>query len=252
MKKYVDAIEEGKCDEATNAVEFVPNEHCDCCAPEYTIQLTDQDTNYEGYNIYQLLKNPVYLDGKPEVPLQQKAEMEFCEQLCSRDPACTAFEYDQEATGATDNCKLYTRQRYTGDGSAGILCFVKKATVSTEHLKMVKHNHFCMEHKDLSRETDNLEQCAARVVGAEECAEGQNVFFHRKYDKYCGCCTGANAIDEAHPTFDGDLNLYQRDTGVSACNPRNCLTCKAGDMNECAQCEEGYRLAFGACFNFEF
>lgn len=37
MTKYVEAIEDGRCDEATNAVEFVANEHCDCCAPEYTI-----------------------------------------------------------------------------------------------------------------------------------------------------------------------------------------------------------------------
>lgn len=37
MRKYVDAVESGICDRATNAVEFVANEHCDCCATDYTI-----------------------------------------------------------------------------------------------------------------------------------------------------------------------------------------------------------------------
>jgi hypothetical protein len=172
MKKYVDAIEEGKCDEATNAVEFVANEHCDCCAPKYVIQLTDQDTNYDNYNIYQLLKNPVYLDGKPEVPVAQRAEMEMCEHLCSRDPACTAFQYDLTGTGSGQNCKIWSRQRYTGDGSADHLCFVKKATVSTEHLTMVKANHYCPDHIDVSRGSDDLQQCAARVLENDGCAEG--------------------------------------------------------------------------------
>lgn len=252
MKKYVDAIEAGKCDKDTNAVEFVPNEHCDCCAPEYSIQLTNKDTKYDNYNVYQLLKNPVYLDGKPERPIQAKAEMEFCEQLCSRDPACTAFQFDETKVGSGDNCKIWNRQRYTGDGSADHLCFVKKAAVDTEHLKMVKHNAYCPDHHVLSREKDNLEQCAAKVIDAEECADGQNVFFHRKYDQFCGCCTKASALDDATPIFDKDLNMYQRETGQTPCNQKNCMTCKADDMNECAQCDDGYRLAFGACFNFEF
>lgn len=117
---------------------------------------------------------------------------------------------------------------------------------------MVKANHFCSDHLDLSTGNDRLEECAAKVVAEEQCADGQNVFFHRKLDNYCGCCTTASAIDDAMPTFDEDLNLYQRDTGASSCNPKNCMTCEADDMNECAQCEDGYKLAFGACYNFEF
>lgn len=64
--------------------------------------------------------------------------MEFCEALCSRDPACTAFHYDQTKSGTKDNCKLWTKQRYTGDGADNQLCFVKKAKVSTQFLKIVK------------------------------------------------------------------------------------------------------------------
>jgi len=81
---------------------------------------------------------------------------------------------------------------------------------------------------------------------------GQNYFFHRKTDMFCGCCTKEDAMENISPTFDKDLNLYQRDTGTNPCNQKNCKTCKAEDMNECAQCDDGYRLAFGACFNFQF
>jgi len=37
MKKYVDAVEAGTCSMEQNAVEFVPNEHCDCCGPNYEL-----------------------------------------------------------------------------------------------------------------------------------------------------------------------------------------------------------------------
>lgn len=41
ISKYVAAVESGQCDKATNAVEFVANEHCDCCAEKYTIQYSN-------------------------------------------------------------------------------------------------------------------------------------------------------------------------------------------------------------------
>lgn len=152
------------------------------------------------------------------MPVQQAAEMAFCEDLCSRDPACTAFQFDKTKIGSGDNCKIWTRQRYTGDGSEDHLCFVKKEAVSTEHLKMVKHEHYCAENMELSRNTHNLEECSAAVTAEEKCATGNNVFFHRKYDKYCACCTTADALDTATPIFDQDAHMYQRDTGVSPCN----------------------------------
>lgn len=49
----------------TNAVEFVPNEHCDCCGPDYTLQFDD-----EKFNIYQADRSPVYSDGNPEVTVR--------------------------------------------------------------------------------------------------------------------------------------------------------------------------------------
>ena len=48
--KYTEATKSGKCLLATNAFEFVANEHCDCCAPEYTLQMAEM----EAYNIYQV------------------------------------------------------------------------------------------------------------------------------------------------------------------------------------------------------
>lgn len=92
--KYVDAVNQGICDGEVNAFEFVSNGHCNCCAKDYEQQLTNEEYSYDDYNIYRILKNPVYMEKGPEVPLQQKAEMEFCEAICSRDPTCTAFEYD--------------------------------------------------------------------------------------------------------------------------------------------------------------
>ena len=65
MAKYVEAIEKGKCLMSTNAVEFVPGDQCDCCSPDYTIQEED----FDKYSIYQLLKDPVPIDIKPEVSL---------------------------------------------------------------------------------------------------------------------------------------------------------------------------------------
>lgn len=217
MKKYVDAVEAGTCSMEQNAVEFVPNEHCDCCGPNYELQTTDQDTNYDGYNIYQLLKNPVYLDGKPEVATPQKAEMEFCEQLCSSDPECTAFHYDMKKADTNDNCKLWTSQKYTGDGTEGTLCFVRKAAVDNKYLQIVKAKHFCPVHQMLSTWKDSLEECAEKATHNDnaECAKGDNHFFYRKSDKHCACCTDDTAVSGAVATFDPDLNLYQRVEGFS-------------------------------------
>lgn len=69
MKLYVDAIETGKCDASANAVEFLENKNCDCCAPDYLPETSNEDTSYDDHNIYMLVKNEKYLDDL-EIPIQ--------------------------------------------------------------------------------------------------------------------------------------------------------------------------------------
>lgn len=96
-----------------------------------------------------------------------------------------------------------------------------------------------------------MEDCADKVISDGECAAGQNIFFHRKDDKLCGCCISATAIEDSYP-FNGELHLYQKDLGENACIQKNCSACSKDDDLEFVVCDEGYKLAFGACFNFEF
>lgn len=76
--------------------------------------------------------------------------MEFCETICSRDPDCTAFQYDVTRMGLDGNCQLWDRQRFAGDGDANNLCFIKKDMVSTHDIKMVKANYMCQDYKSIS------------------------------------------------------------------------------------------------------
>lgn len=129
---------------------------------------------------------------------------------------------------------------------------IKKKAVDTGDIKMVKAQHYCSDNVEISKKKDDLFECADEVAKEKDCAAGKHVFFHRKSDNFCGCCTKETAIDDASPTFDLDLNMYQRDTKEALCSPANCKTCAEGNSNECAECDEGYKLSFGTCFNFIF
>lgn len=81
--------------------------------------------------------------------------------------------------GTNENCKIWNKQRYAGDGDENNLCFVKKETVRSDGLKMIKANTMCQDYKSISDQEDDLEDCADKVVSDGECAGGKNIFFHR-------------------------------------------------------------------------
>lgn len=116
---------------------------------------------------------------------------------------------------------------------------------------MVSANTMCQNYKSLSDQEDDLEQCAEKVGGDEECEASNRTFFHKKDDKLCGCCTSTTPMEDSYP-FNGELHLYQQDRIEKTCHQENCMTCAQDDENECIRCEDGFKNAFGSCFNFEF
>lgn len=118
----------------------------------------------------------------PKTSHAEKAQMVFCNEICTRDPECTAFQFSSKTNESGPKCQIMNGIQYTGDGAEGHMCFVRKATVSTGGLKMVKHNAFCSAAHEISRYNDDLHSCADRVLEEDKCGSGNNVFYHRKHD----------------------------------------------------------------------
>ena len=136
-------------------------------------------------------KIPVYSDGRPIVTQQQKSEMEFCEQICTKDDDCISFHYDLLSTGQYGSCQTWTTNAYTGDGSDDKICFAKKArgkysrninrifSNGSDYIKIIKEQSYCVNHVYLSKDEDSLEQCVAKVGNDDRCSNGKGHFFYR-------------------------------------------------------------------------
>ena len=68
-------------------------------------------------------------DGSYEiVALVPEASLPYCKLQCTADPSCVAFDLSISGKGGR---RLFKNGRYTGDGEAGDLCYVRRAVTTS-------------------------------------------------------------------------------------------------------------------------
>jgi len=122
----------------------------------------------------------------------------------------------------------------------------------------VREREYCANHVELDG-APTIHECASLVADDERCGGGNGMFVHSESAEHCSCCTDGDALENTQVPLMQDLHMYytQNNTAVSkwcdsaAYEGRRCGRCESNGQF-CAECQSGYSLLLGGCFNLNY